>query len=57
MRFLSFRDIALLPNIIGRQNGVFNIQTSNEEFGHLSLEEVLIHLVGIFDAILTVCMV
>lgn len=40
MRFLSFWDIALLSNIIGGQNGVFKFQTSSEEFGHLSLDEV-----------------
>ena len=57
MRFLSFWDTALLPNIIGGQNVFFDVQTSSEEFGHRSLEEALMDFVGMFDAVLTVCMV
>jgi len=36
MRFLSFWDTALLPNIIGGQNGVFSVQTpvENLDIGH-----------------------
>ena len=56
MRILSFSATALLPDIISGQN-VVNVQPSSEEFGHLSFGVALMHFVGIFHAVPTVCMV